>query len=108
MPVLADLHAGNPIGMTGTRAPMQPEAMLLPHDPIGWLTLGVCFVLLGLLHAVFPRFMWRTRARGSRLRNPDMSSSPPPPSLTTHRWLGAVTAVVGVILIVLVASNTLR
>jgi hypothetical protein len=107
MPVLADLHAGNPIGMTGTRAPMQPEAMLLPHDPIGWLTLGVCFVLLGLLHAVFPRFMWRTRARGSRLRNPDMSSSPPP-SLTTHRWLGAVTAVVGVILIVLVASNTLR
>lgn len=83
---------------------MRPEAMLLPHDPIGWLTLGVCFVLIGLLHAVFPRFMWRMRARGSRLRNPDMQ----PPSFTARRWLGAVIAVVGVILVVLAASGTLR
>ncbi|MBR7833900.1 hypothetical protein KDL01_11520 [Actinospica durhamensis] len=102
--MLADLHAGNLTGMMGMLAQARPEAMSMPHTPSGWLSFGVCFIAIGLMHVVFPRFMWRIR--GNR-RGPDVPF-PSDAALTRHRWLGAALAAVGVVVTVLTASNTLR
>jgi hypothetical protein len=92
--------------MTGTRSQITFEAMQTPHDPAGWLSLGVFFAAIGLLHLVFPLFMWRMRRVGARIRNRDLTG-PSATAFTTDRVLGAATAAIGIGIVVLVEIGVL-
>jgi hypothetical protein len=93
--------------MTGTRSEITFEAMQTPHDPAGWLSLGVFFAAIGLLHAVFPLFMRRIRRVGARSRNQDLPG-PSATAFTADRVLGAATAAIGVGIVVLVETGALK
>lgn len=86
--------------MTSSGALEQTAVGTLPHTSSGWLGFGVVLLLIGLMHVVLPRFMWRIR---TIRRGPDTPRQAPDEMVSRHRWFGAVMAALGLLIVVLAA-----